>query len=95
MKITKDVIKTKLKDVYLDKYDDCMFEIIWKNVEDRNQGIVDLIYEIQPYVNMVSSELDFKNGCLCSVNLARFVNIGGDPEYFTSGSGALGSCAML
>ncbi len=94
-KMPKDRVKTIIKDGFIDKYNDDFFETVWKEVEDKNQGIVPLVYEIQPFIINGLETLDFEDTCRYSVNFARFVNIGGDPQYFISGSGAPGNCEIM
>ena len=97
LKMPKNSVKSILKDGFKDTFTDEFFETTWKDVEDKKQGLVELVRVIQPYIIMDPSleSLNFEQACLYSVNFARFINIGGDPEYFTRGSGAPNNCALL
>jgi len=97
LKMPKDSVKSILRDGFKDTFKDEFFENTWKDVEDKNQGLVGLVCVIQPYIITDPSleSLNFEQACTYSVNFARFVNVGGDPEYFTCGSGAPNNCTLL
>lgn len=89
-KMPKDSVGSILREGFKDTFNNDFFENTWKEVENKNKNLVELVEVIQPYIVMDPSlkSLTFEQACKFTANFAHFVNNGGDPEYFTCGSGA-------
>ncbi len=92
---SKKGIKNQIKEHFQDIYDDKVFEEEWDSVVTKSENLIQLVYTIQPLINMNDNDMNFSNICKLKINMERFVSLGGDVSYFTCGSGARGNCVLL
>ncbi len=90
-KMSKDAVRDILKEGFKD-YNQGVFEAAWKNAQTKD--LLGTIHVIQPLINAGLDDLGFVDACAYAAHFSRFVNMGGDPEYFTCGAGAKDNCCV-
>lgn len=80
----------KLKE-YNISYDDNKIRKIWD--ETNKIDTIEIVYKMQPLIN---KKFKTKNDqILLAIYFKKYIKMGYDPEYFTSGAGAPNNCIIL
>lgn len=90
---TKEKLITELKSSYSD-FNMSVFNKCWNEANAEDLNLHDIVCKIQPLIiKEKRTELSFIENCYLCSYLCKYISLGGDPEYFTSGAGA-GDCVI-
>jgi hypothetical protein len=93
--IALDKIKEILKIEHKAHYDEIKFDSDWKNVMDSQIDLLTMMQKLQPLVNeSAKRKLSYEENCEYAILMNKYIKMGFDPAYFTSGAGAPGNCTV-
>ena len=91
---TKIKMEDALKEQFGKEFKQKKFNKVWRDItDDQKIGLVDTVYKIQPLIN--KKKPNQTETIYLNIYLIKYIELGGDINYFTSGAGAPDNCIIL
>lgn len=104
-------VRTNVSNTMGDMFDGGYFDEKWECVKNSNLNLYDTCCKVQEYVNKQGDQSVYdkypekfdipppkwtpKDEMDYTIYIMKYLELGGDPDYFISGSGAYGNCSIM